>query len=52
MAFDDGDSPPDDIIARWLDLVHETFDGPKPKKSAAENPPKCIAIHCVAGLGR
>jgi protein tyrosine phosphatase type 4A len=50
MCFDDGASPPQEIIDRWNDLVNETF---KKKKddSAAASPP-CIAIHCVAGLGR
>lgn len=46
MVFDDGASPPADIISRWLDLVEETFV----KVSTADAP--CIAVHCVAGLGR
>jgi protein tyrosine phosphatase type 4A len=49
MHFDDGDSPPQDIIERWNALVHEIFD--KNPRAAAEEKP-CIAIHCVAGLGR
>jgi protein tyrosine phosphatase type 4A len=44
--FDDGASPPEDILNRWCSLVEATFDSSKPE----ENP--CIAIHCVAGLGR
>lgn len=46
MYYPDGQSPPADIIERWLELVANTFD----KKSKDDKP--CIAIHCVAGLGR
>ena len=46
--FHDGASPPFELIARWLDLVNNTFDTRRVKKD--EKP--CIAVHCVAGLGR
>jgi protein tyrosine phosphatase type 4A len=46
MYYPDGQSPPPDIISRWLELVYSTFD----KAGKDEKP--CIAIHCVAGLGR
>ncbi len=46
MYYPDGQSPPQDIINRWLELVSQTFD----RRSKDESP--CIAIHCVAGLGR
>lgn len=53
MCFDDGASPPQDIIDRWNDLVRGTFDTKKKKYSGDGGaPPPCIAIHCVAGLGR
>ncbi len=52
MCFEDGDSPPEDIITRWLALVHATFDVKKKKGSTDGESPPCIAIHCVAGLGR
>ncbi len=45
MAYDDGSSPPADIITKWLDLVEATFV--KGKSQGAT-----IAVHCVAGLGR
>lgn len=47
MFYEDGQSPPPEVLSRWLDLVGLTFDsvGPKDVKP-------CIAIHCVAGLGR
>ncbi len=46
MYYPDGQSPPQDVIDRWLELVTSTFD----KKNKDDKP--CIAIHCVAGLGR
>ena len=49
MVFDDGASPPAEIISRWLDLVEEVFV--KAVATAATDP-HCIAVHCVAGLGR
>ncbi len=46
MNYPDGSSPPTEIITRWVELLINTFD-----KNASEETP-CIAIHCVAGLGR
>ncbi len=43
MPFTDGDAPPQDIVTRWIDLVHQQFS------SDSKN---AIAVHCVAGLGR
>jgi protein tyrosine phosphatase type 4A len=47
MEFADGASPPLDIIDSWLDVVSKTFD-----RAKNVSPKPCIAIHCVAGLGR
>eukprot|EP00128_Syssomonas_multiformis_P006058 Colp12_sorted_trinity150504_noHs@32153 len=41
--FPDGDAPPEEIISKWLMLVEDRFK--KPGET-------CIAVHCVAGLGR
>mmetsp|Transcript_1976 Transcript_1976/g.2467 ORF Transcript_1976/g.2467 Transcript_1976/m.2467 type:complete len:238 (-) Transcript_1976:287-1000(-) len=68
MAYDDGTSPPKEILEKWLDLVHRRFYGkaakdiPRaaiPPTNAASAPAiapvnstPTIAVHCVAGLGR
>lgn len=44
--YKDGTSPSKELIMSWLQLVEKTFYSP----SADGN--SCIAIHCVAGLGR
>jgi len=40
--FVDGSPPPAELIAKWLQLCADVFIFPD----------KCIAVHCVAGLGR
>lgn len=47
MEYPDGHSPPKEIIDQWLQLVDKTFYSSMPSDSGA-----CIAVHCVAGLGR
>jgi protein tyrosine phosphatase type 4A len=42
-AFPDGQTPPPEIRDQWFRLLKEQF---------RQNPSTCIAIHCVAGLGR
>ncbi|CAM9138386.1 unnamed protein product [Discosporangium mesarthrocarpum] len=52
MEYDDGDAPPQEIIDKWLDVVHSTFkDAPDTSNPSGEKGPS-IAVHCVAGLGR
>ena len=41
--FDDGSSPSNQIVDDWLRLLNIKF---------REEPGCCIAVHCVAGLGR
>ncbi|XP_008702647.1 protein tyrosine phosphatase type IVA 1-like isoform X2 [Ursus maritimus] len=41
--FHDGSSPSNQIVDDWLSLVNIKF---------REEPGCCIAVHCVAGLGR
>ncbi|XP_041477704.1 protein tyrosine phosphatase type IVA 1-like [Lytechinus pictus] len=43
MAFDDGGVPSSEIIDQWLALLKMRFK---------ETPKSCVAVHCVAGLGR
>ncbi|GFU46061.1 protein tyrosine phosphatase type IVA 1 [Nephila pilipes] len=41
--FDDGFPPPAKIVDDWFDLLRNRFK---------EDPNSCVAVHCVAGLGR
>jgi protein tyrosine phosphatase type 4A len=41
--FEDGTVPPNEIIEQWFSLLRQRFK---------EEPDCCIAVHCVAGLGR
>uniref|UniRef100_L7M770 Uncharacterized protein n=1 Tax=Rhipicephalus pulchellus TaxID=72859 RepID=L7M770_RHIPC len=41
--FDDGSPPPARIVEEWFQLLRKRFK---------EDPDCCIAVHCVAGLGR
>lgn len=41
--FDDGAPPPTKIVDDWLSLLKNKF---------CEDPGSCVAVHCVAGLGR
>ncbi|KAI1730548.1 protein tyrosine phosphatase type IVA 3 [Ditylenchus destructor] len=60
--FADGSPPPDELIDKWLTLVENYFGnsalspgkdlGDGAVKIPANNLPSCLAVHCVAGLGR
>ena len=60
LEFTDGGPPPQTVVEKWLDLVIDRFGGLRPlrKNPANENNKNrsnsqaCIAVHCVAGLGR
>ncbi|KAG9355418.1 hypothetical protein JZ751_000256 [Albula glossodonta] len=41
--FDDGAPPPSKVVEDWLSLLRSKF---------CEDPGSCVAVHCVAGLGR
>ncbi|KAL4629868.1 protein tyrosine phosphatase type IVA 3-like [Arapaima gigas] len=41
--FDDGAPPPTKVVEDWLNLLKSKF---------CEDPGCCVAVHCVAGLGR
>lgn len=43
LPFEDGAAPPFDIIKKWMEVVCQLSD---------EDQGGCIAVHCVAGLGR
>ncbi|XP_076157897.1 protein tyrosine phosphatase type IVA 3 isoform X1 [Alosa pseudoharengus] len=41
--FDDGAPPPSKVVEDWLSLLRSRF---------LDEPGCCVAVHCVAGLGR
>ncbi|RWS30267.1 protein-tyrosine phosphatase-like protein [Leptotrombidium deliense] len=41
--FDDGSPPPPQVVENWFNLLRNSFK---------DDPDCCIAVHCVAGLGR
>ncbi|XP_057647034.1 protein tyrosine phosphatase type IVA 2-like isoform X3 [Chionomys nivalis] len=43
LPYTDGAPPPDDLVDDWLNLLKTKF---------REEPGSCVAVHCVAGLGR
>ena len=46
MEYQDGTSPSPELINQWLHLVDKVFYSKDHQENA------CIAVHCVAGLGR
>jgi protein tyrosine phosphatase type 4A len=47
LPFEDGSPPPDEVVERWFELLRQRFLG-----STSEASDSCVAVHCVAGLGR
>ncbi|XP_065166248.1 PRL-1 phosphatase [Atheta coriaria] len=43
LEYNDGTFPPNDITEEWFQVL---------KKQFHDNPEACVAVHCVAGLGR
>ncbi|OEU09931.1 phosphatases II [Fragilariopsis cylindrus CCMP1102] len=58
MEYPDGHSPPPDVIDQWLHVVDQVFyptekkDNEQAGTADEEKTRPCIAVHCVAGLGR
>jgi protein tyrosine phosphatase type 4A len=55
MKFSDGDFPNRQLISNFMNIVNSLFskneDGDKKTNLSSEQTP-CIAVHCIAGLGR
>lgn len=43
LAFEDGTFPPQHVVDEWFEILKQKFQ---------EDPEACVAVHCVAGLGR
>ena len=43
LVFEDGAAPPIDVVKKWMELVEEI---------SGKEEGSCVAVHCVAGLGR
>ncbi|XP_060516355.1 PRL-1 phosphatase [Cylas formicarius] len=43
LMFDDGTFPPNEVVEKWFKVLKKLFH---------EDPDGCVAVHCVAGLGR
>lgn len=59
LSFPDGQPPPQAIIDDWMDLLRRTFiavsnssEQKRPASPPRINEETCVAVHCVAGLGR
>eukprot|EP00536_Pseudo-nitzschia_multiseries_P013412 jgi/Psemu1/309952/fgenesh1_kg.572_\ len=50
MEYPDGHSPPREVIDKWLKVVDKVFYDSSAEDHERTRP--CIAVHCVAGLGR
>ncbi|KAI5713113.1 protein tyrosine phosphatase type IVA 1 [Diaphorina citri] len=43
LAYEDGTSPSPELVDEWFEFLKSVF---------REDPDTCVAVHCVAGLGR
>ena len=43
LAFEDGTPPPQNVVDEWFETLKQNYQ---------DNPEACVAVHCVAGLGR
>ena len=53
MKFNDGDFPNQNIISEFMQIVYNLnkWDEMEDKKMSSDKN-ACIAVHCIAGLGR
>ncbi len=49
LKFDDGKFPNYETIKSFLNIIDEVFVSDGKSENVEE---KCIAVHCIAGLGR
>jgi len=49
LKFEDGNFPNIEIIKNFLNILNDVFNQ---KENNDNNKERCIAIHCIAGLGR
>jgi hypothetical protein len=47
LKFDDGKFPNREICKNFLNIVDNVFN-----KNPTDGEEKCVAVHCIAGLGR
>jgi protein tyrosine phosphatase type IVA len=47
LKFDDGKFPDKETIKSFLNIIDDVF-----KSDQKSDEEKCIAVHCIAGLGR
>lgn len=43
LCYKDGTSPPNNVVEGWFKIL---------KKQFYDDPNSCVAVHCIAGLGR
>ncbi|EDW36968.1 GL25773 [Drosophila persimilis] len=43
LAFEDGTFPPQTVVDEWFEVLKDKY---------RQTPEACVAVHCVAGLGR